>query len=70
MTQKNILEVSSNGDKRFSALNAKVKINGKTDTIENHYQLAKRFKNEAPPKNWKDAKGRKPDWFVVDGKKL
>lgn len=64
-----VLEVSSKGDKRFSALYAKVNINGKVDTIENHYQLAKRFGDSPPPKTWREAKGRKPTHFESVGKK-
>ena len=37
-----ILECSSKGDKRFSALYAKVKVFGVYDSIENHYQNCKR----------------------------
>lgn len=39
---KKILECSSKGDIRFSAFYAKVECLGKIDTIENHYQNAKR----------------------------
>jgi len=63
-----ILECSSKGDKRFSAFYATVTVDGKLDTIENHYQLAKRFGNFIP-KTWRDAKGRKPTHFEVHGKK-
>lgn len=65
-----ILECSSRGDKRFSALWAKVEIFGVTDTIENHYQLSKRFETlmgVEVPQHWKDAKGKKPSFFEVDG---
>lgn len=37
------LECSTKGDKRFSALCARIEVNGKFDTIENHYQLSKLF---------------------------
>ncbi|MGL5315312.1 MAG: hypothetical protein ACRC92_18795 [Peptostreptococcaceae bacterium] len=40
-----VLECSSKGDKRFSALYAKIKVNGVYDSIENHYQKAKLFKD-------------------------
>lgn len=36
-----ILECSTAGDKRFSAFYAKVSVNGKFDSIENHYQWTK-----------------------------
>lgn len=39
-----ILECSSKGDKRFSALYAKVNVFGFEDTIEGHYQNSKRNK--------------------------
>lgn len=39
------LECSSKGDKRFSALYAKVYVNKKLDSIENHYQKSKVFLN-------------------------
>lgn len=58
---KNILECSSKGDKRFSALFAKVLVNGKLDTIENHYQTAKVFLDENNKlygvSNWREIKG-------------
>lgn len=63
-----ILECSSKGDRRFSAFYAKVIVDGRFDSIENHYQLAKRFGDEVP-KTWRDAKGRKPTHFEVEGKK-
>ena len=39
---KKVLECSSRGDKRFSAMYAKVVAFGVPDTIENHYQKCKR----------------------------
>lgn len=65
MKTKRILECSSRGDIRFSALYAKVKIGNKYDSIENHYQLAKRFSNGMIPTNWKQCKGKKPTHFVI-----
>lgn len=66
-----VLECSSKGDKRFSALFVKVKVSGVFDSIENHYQLCKRARNEKGeiivPKNWKDLKGKKVDFFVMNG---
>lgn len=62
-----VLECSSRGDKRFSALFAKIKIFGKEDTIENHYQLAKRFGDEEPPKSFEDAKGKRATHFNIKG---
>ncbi|MCR8641413.1 hypothetical protein NV379_01975 [Paenibacillus sp. N1-5-1-14] len=62
-----ILECSSKGDKRFSAFYAKVKAWGKYDSIENHYQLCKRFGNNAPS-SWRDAKGKQPTHIELNGK--
>ncbi|WP_429909438.1 DarT1-associated NADAR antitoxin family protein [Geobacillus thermodenitrificans] len=62
-----MLECSSKGDKRFSAFYAKVNVWGKYDSIENHYQLCKRFGNEVP-KTWRDAKGRQPTYIELKGK--
>ena len=61
------LECSTAGDKRFSAFHAKVNVFGKVDSIENHYQLSKRFGNEIP-RHWKEAKGKKPTHFVIGDK--
>jgi O-acetyl-ADP-ribose deacetylase (regulator of RNase III) len=65
------LECSSKGDKRFSALYAKVNVYGVFDSIENHYQLSKRARLEngeiLVPKTWKDLKGKNVDFFVVNG---
>lgn len=64
--KKKILECSSKGDKRYSAFYARVKIFGKTDSIENHYQLAKRF-NDYAPETFRDAKGKIPTHFHLNG---
>lgn len=61
-----ILECSSKGDKRFSSLYAKVKVFGKYDSIENHYQLCKRF-GDYIPKTWGDCKGRRPAHIHLNG---
>lgn len=42
MNKKKVLECSSKGDRRFSAMYAKVEAFGVLDTIENHYQKSKR----------------------------
>jgi hypothetical protein len=62
-----MLECSSKGDKRFSAFYAKVTMWGKTDSIENHYQLCKRF-NDYKPVTWKDAKGKQPTHIELNRK--
>lgn len=62
------LECSSKGDKRFSAFYAKVVVNGNFDSIENHYQLSKRFATRRPPKTWRDTKGKSPDYFEIGDK--
>lgn len=64
-----VLECSSQGDKRFSALYAKLKVDDKIDTIENWYQLAKRFGDSPPPKTWREAKGKRPTHIEWKGKK-
>lgn len=66
---KKILECSSKGDKKFSALYVKISVNNVLDTIENHYQKAKVFKDEnnelTQYKDWKMAKGKKPVAFKI-----
>lgn len=66
-----VLECSSKGDKRFSALYAKVYVDGVFDSIENHYQKSKVFKNQEGKliqyKNWKEAKGKCPVAFNISG---
>ena len=65
MNEKKCLECSSKGDKRFSAMYAKVMIFGATDTIENHYQRCKRDVVGGPVK-----KGQPVDHMVVCGRKF
>jgi hypothetical protein len=62
-----VLECSSKGDKRYSAFYAMVKVFGKTDSIENHYQLCKRF-GDIIPQTWKDAKGKQPTHIHINSK--
>ncbi|KAF6620517.1 hypothetical protein HFE03_07650 [Paenibacillus sp. EKM102P] len=62
-----ILECSSKGDKRFSAFYAKVRAWGRFNSIENHYQMCKRF-GDYKPSNWKDAKGKQPTHIELNGK--
>lgn len=67
---KKVLECSSAGDSRFSALYAKVKVNGITDTIENHYQKSKVFLENnkfIQYDDFKKAKGKKPIAFNIGG---
>lgn len=64
------LECSSAGDRRFSALYAKVSVFGHIDTIENHYQLCKRWEHRPAPVTWRDGKGKKPDYVEIRGRKL
>lgn len=66
-----ILECSSKGDRRFSAFYAKVVVGGVLQSIEDHYQLAKRFRQGVwiiRPHTWRDAKGKKPVHFDIAGK--
>lgn len=63
---KRVLECSSKGDTRFSALYAKVKYMNTTDTIENIYQSAKRFVNpEGEYVQYDKPKGKAPDGVIV-----
>lgn len=68
----NILQCHSKGDRRFSALYAKVTIDGKTDTIENFYQKSKRNKNGLPVKKGEPVtymefrKLKLPPYFLSD----
>lgn len=62
-----ILECSSIGDPRYSAMFAYVEVFGKTSFIEDHYQLSKRFGNDAKPKNKWEGKGKTPTHFSVNG---
>ncbi|MBQ8999309.1 MAG: macro domain-containing protein [Clostridium sp.] len=66
-----ILECSTAGDKRFSAMVAKVSVNGVIDTIENHYQKSKAFLDENGDlytvNASKEAKGKKPVAFKISG---
>ena len=63
-----VLECSSKGDRRFSAFYAKVAVHGETTSIEEHYQLSKRFGNKVPD-SVRSAKGRKPTHFALGGKR-
>lgn len=62
-----LLECSSKGYTKLSALFAKVTIFGKTQSIEKHYQLSKRFRGEEPPTNWLDVKGRSDIGYLQIG---
>ena len=53
MSTKKMLECSSRGDKRFSAMYAKVAVFDVVDTIENHYQKCKRDAGGNPVKKGK-----------------
>jgi len=73
------LECSTKGDKRFSALVAKVEAFGKFDFIETHYQTCKEYLDESgnyvQASNWKQAKewqkqGRMPVGIKLNGLRL
>jgi hypothetical protein len=51
------LECSSKGDKRFSALHARIKARG-NKTIEELYQASKVFPDGSTGLGWREAKGR------------
>jgi hypothetical protein len=53
---KRILQCHSRGDKRYSPFFCFVKAFGTTDSIENHYQCAKRFEGCPTPGNWTAAR--------------
>jgi hypothetical protein len=59
------LECSSRGDKRFSAMYAKVTIGGVEKSIESHYQECKRDSSGGRVR-----KGQRVDHMVIGGKRL
>lgn len=66
-----VLECSSQGDTRFSAFYARVTMWGVERSIEEHYQLCKRFRtpfHTIAPRTVKEAKGRKPSHIELNGK--
>lgn len=63
------LECSSKGDNRFSALYARVYLFDKWDTIENWYQLCKRFNGKAPS-TFKEAKGKRPSFLMINRQRI
>lgn len=65
MISLRVLECSSKGDSRFSSFYAKIEVYGKFDSIENHYQLCKRFGDEIP-NTWRDAKGKQPTHISIN----
>jgi len=71
-----VLECSSKGDKRFSALFAKIKVWNEFDSIEGHYQKCKVFLdangNYFSSLNWKEVKewqkeGMRPVKIILNG---
>lgn len=63
-----ILECSTRGNwlgRQLSALNAEVTVLGVRAPIEVHYQLAKRWEGKPAPTDWRQAKGRKPDYLQI-----
>lgn len=65
---KKTLECSSAGDTRFSAYYARVTLFGKTKTIEEWYQLSKRF-GKIRPMSVREAKGKAPTHLIINGKR-
>ena len=64
MNKRKVLECSSVGDTRFSAMYAKVSVYGVVDTIENHYQKCKRDASGSAVK-----KGKPVAYVVIDKRK-
>ena len=58
-----VLECSSRGDRRFSAIYARVTLFGVTQSTEQHYQGCKRFHTAVS-----NPKGRKPAYIEINGK--
>ena len=53
------LQCHSRGDVRFSPFGARVRMFGRLDNIENHYQSAKVFENGRGPADWREAREMK-----------
>ena len=68
MKHKKTLECSSAGDTRFSAYYARVRLFGKTKTIEEWYQLSKRF-GKIKPMSVREAKGKAPTHLIINGQR-
>lgn len=64
-----VLECSSETNKDFSAFNAKVAVFGEIRSIEDHYQLCKRFANDRPV-NWEESKGKELTHIEINGHEL
>lgn len=64
--ERRVLECSSKGDIRFSALFAKIDLFGAYRTIEEHYQLSKRI-GKFVPRHVKDVKGKIPTHIHIMG---
>ena len=68
---KKVLECSSDEDKRFNDLFAKVVVNGVVDSIKNHYENAKVFRdcdfNYVAYNDLKKAEGKTPVGFKING---
>jgi hypothetical protein len=67
MSRLTTLYCDSRGDRRYSALFAKVSAFGVERTIEMHYQLAKRQDGQDAPTTWRQEKGKKPDYLEIYG---
>lgn len=53
------LQCHSRGDVRFSPFGARVRMFGRLDAIENHYQSAKVFEGGRVPADWREAREMK-----------
>jgi hypothetical protein len=58
-----ILQCHSRGNQNYSPFFCSVRAFGVVDSIENHYQCAKRFQGCPAPRNWRDARKYKHQGF-------
>jgi hypothetical protein len=66
-SSKRILQCHSRGNQSYSPFFCSVKAFGKVDSIENHYQCAKRFESCPAPKSWRAARKYKHEGFTQIG---
>jgi hypothetical protein len=64
-TRARVLQCHAGGDKRFSPLYAWVTVAGQDASIQEHYELAKRWFDAPGPRHWRESWGKTPDYFAV-----